>query len=67
MKCLVTSRERLNIQEEWGLLLEGLSFPEDEAHGPLGGYSTVQLFAQRARQFQMNFLLDGNEQAVLQI
>ena len=67
VKCLVTSRERLNIQEEWGLSLEGLSFPEEEAQELLESYSAVRLFAQRARQFQVNFSLEGNEQAVEQI
>ena len=67
VKCLVTSRERLNIQEEWGLSLEGLSFPEDDVQGSLESYSAVRLFAQRARQFQVNFSPEGNERAVQQI
>ena len=44
VKFLVTSRERLNVQEKWVLALEGLSFPQDEANTPLESYSAVQLF-----------------------
>ena len=32
IKFLVTSRERLNVQEEWGLPLEGLSFHNNKHH-----------------------------------
>jgi predicted ATPase/DNA-binding CsgD family transcriptional regulator len=64
VKFLVTSRERLNVLEEWVLPLEGLSFPEDDANSPLESYSAVQLFAQRARQVQVNFSLGDNAQAV---
>jgi predicted ATPase len=66
-KFLVTSRERLNVQEEWVLALEGLSFPKDETHASLEDYSAVQLFMQRARQIQVNFSLGENAQAVRQI
>jgi len=67
VKFLVTSRERLNLQEEWVLALDGLSFPENTALLPLESYSAVQLFAQRARQMQTNFLLDENAEAVRKI
>ncbi|MBZ0301236.1 MAG: AAA family ATPase, partial [Anaerolineae bacterium] len=67
IKFLVTSRERLNVLEEWVLLLEGLSFPDDRTNIPLESYSAVQLFTQRARQAQVNFSLDDNAQAVRQI
>jgi len=67
VKFLVTSRERLNIQEEWVLALEGLSFPEGEDSAPLESYSAIQLFAQRARQVQVNFSLSENDSAVRKI
>jgi predicted ATPase/DNA-binding XRE family transcriptional regulator len=46
---LVTSRERLNLQEEWVLPLEGL--PPDEA--------AIALFTERARQAGGDVPLDG--------
>ena len=64
VKFLVTSRERLNVQEEWVLTLEGLLYPEDRMAAPLENYSAVQLFAQRARQVQPNFSLSENAEAV---
>jgi len=67
VKFLVTSRERLNLQEEWVLALDGLSFPENKTDIPLESYSAVQLFAQRARQVQANFSLDENSDAVRKI
>ena len=67
VKFLVTSRERLNVLEEWGLPLEGLSFPEDETSAPLESYSAVKLFAQRARQVQVNFSLGDNALPVRRI
>ncbi|MHB8752772.1 MAG: LuxR C-terminal-related transcriptional regulator [Aggregatilineales bacterium] len=64
VKFLVTSRERLNVQEEWALVLDGLPFPTDDTNSPLESYSAVQLFVQRARQVQASFLLSENAEAV---
>ncbi len=67
VKLLVTSRERLNVQEEWVLALEGLPFPATQVSDRLETYSAVQLFAQRARQVQATFSLHENAQAVIAI
>lgn len=67
VKFLVTSRERLNIQEEWTLRVDGLNVPEDRATDPLETYSAVQLFAQRAKQAQANFSVSENANAVTAI
>ncbi|MHB8625602.1 MAG: LuxR C-terminal-related transcriptional regulator [Aggregatilineales bacterium] len=67
VKFLVTSRERLNVQEEWVLVLDGLPFPADDTNGPLESYSAVQLFVQRARQVQVGFSLAENAAAVTAI
>ncbi len=67
LKILATSRERLNLQEEWVSLLDGLSFPAESFAGSLEDYSAVQLFAQRARQVNTHFSLVENTQAVLSI
>jgi predicted ATPase/DNA-binding NarL/FixJ family response regulator len=64
VKILTTSRERLNMQEEWTLALEGLTFPGDRAAAGVEDYSAVQLFLQRARQVQSTFSLKENSEAV---
>jgi predicted ATPase len=74
---LVTSRERLNLREEWVYTVEGLTYPED---GPMDGlalsdalslskgvaegletFSAVNLFQQRARQAHRHFALSETE------
>ena len=67
VKLLVTSRERLNLQEEWVFALAGLHFPGEPADEALEEYSAVQLFVQRARQIQVNFSLSEHAQAVQRI
>ena len=67
VKLLVTSRERLNVREEWTLALRGLSFPEATADLALERYSAVQLFITRARQVQPIFSLAANAEAVQRI
>jgi len=51
---MVTSRERLNLREEWVYEVGGLAYPEAAAEG-LEQYSAVALFAQRARQSSRHF------------
>jgi predicted ATPase/transcriptional regulator with XRE-family HTH domain len=69
VKLLVTSRERLNLLEEWLLPLQGLRFPKDDlASDEVTDYSAVQLFVQRAQQVQPAFALSAAVQpAVLRI
>ena len=67
VKFLVTSRERLNVQEEWLLMLTGLRVPNGGDPEPLEDYSAVQLFGQRARQMQPSFQLSDNAEAVTTI
>jgi predicted ATPase/transcriptional regulator with XRE-family HTH domain len=69
VKLLVTSRERLNLLEEWLIPLQGLRFPSDDsATDAVAEYSAVQLFVQRAAQVQPGFMLTAAVQpAVLRI
>lgn len=67
VKILVTSRERLNIVEEWALTLTGLSYPAGDAGQPLETYSAVHLFARRARSVDHRFSLNENTEAVVAI
>ncbi len=50
IKLLVTSRESLNLQEEWVFEVRGLEFPETEQTEKLDEYAAVALFIQRARR-----------------
>jgi len=59
---LATSRERLNLQEEWVFDLQGLPVPpaatrESEAHEVLQQYSAVTLFVESARRAYTSFAL----------
>ena len=76
LKLLVTSREHLNLQEEWLYDLQGLAFPAatDQTSKVLETfevleerYSALQLFEQRARQIQANFDPDAEYPAVVRI
>lgn len=68
LKILVTSRERLHLQEEWLLSVQGLAFPtDDEGEIPQTCYSAVQLFWERARQIQADFDLATEYRAIVRI
>jgi predicted ATPase/DNA-binding SARP family transcriptional activator len=54
---LVTSRERLNLQEEWVYKVEGLSYPRNGAAEDVEGYSAIRLFQQSARRARQDFVL----------
>ncbi len=55
VRILVTSREPLNLQDEWLWQVKGLPFPNDENNVEFGDYDAVQLFAQRARRVRHDF------------
>ena len=61
VKLLITSREVLNLQEEWLFSVRGLHYPKIEDEEP-GAYSAVQLFIERARRVRGN-LAPADEQA----
>lgn len=50
LKILATSRETLNLQEEWVRQVAGLAYPHHDNGEPIEGYSAVQLFLERARR-----------------
>jgi predicted ATPase/DNA-binding CsgD family transcriptional regulator len=67
LKILATSREALNLQEEWVRQITGLSYPEREDGKPPEDYSAVQLFLDRARRIRGDFTLAEDEQGVIAI
>jgi len=54
---LITSRVRVNLQEEWVYVVEGLTYPKDQAAQEIESYSAVELFVQCARRVQRKFTL----------
>lgn len=57
VKILVTSRERLNLQQEHLFRVEGMDFPDWETPEDAAEYSAVKLFLQSARRVQPGFVL----------
>jgi predicted ATPase len=67
IKLLVTSREVLNLQEEWRYPVRGLHYPgTDDADQP-ESYSAVQLFVERARQVSSDLSLAHEQMAVVRV
>jgi len=67
LKLLVTSREALNLYEEWLLAVEGLAIPPEESTVAAETFDAVSLFQQRARRVDLSFSLAQNETAVIDI
>ncbi len=58
VELLTTSRERLNVQSEWVLDVDGLGLAEGN-----GGSGALRLFVERAVQAKPGFALDEEERA----
>ncbi len=73
LRLLVTSRERLLLQQEWLFNIDGLPFPDVSASEPAegteasGNYAAVDLFVQTARRNRPNFELSAEITPVLQL
>jgi predicted ATPase/DNA-binding SARP family transcriptional activator len=69
LKLLVTSRTRLNLQEEWLVDVPGLNVPSmDTPHELLATYSAAALFVQQARRVQAGFTLsEAERESVIRI
>jgi predicted ATPase/DNA-binding SARP family transcriptional activator/Tfp pilus assembly protein PilF len=62
LTLLVTSRERLNLEEEWLLHVQGLSYPADiSSLEKASAHDAVQLFVRRAQRVQPSFTLTEEE------
>lgn len=67
VKILITSRERLNLQEEWVYDLHGLPLPAQD-QSDWQENSSVALFLQMARKAQSNFSVnETNRSAIINI
>jgi serine/threonine protein kinase/tetratricopeptide (TPR) repeat protein/DNA-binding XRE family transcriptional regulator len=60
VQIVVTSRERLQLQEEQVYPIEGLAFPEEGVE-EVAGYTAVQLFLQTAQRIQPDFALQADD------
>ncbi|GCE31254.1 hypothetical protein KDA_67380 [Dictyobacter alpinus] len=67
IKILVTSRETLNVQEEWVRQVSGLAYPEPGEDIQGKDYSAIHLFLDRARQIGGNFDLEKDWQSMVEI
>jgi predicted ATPase/class 3 adenylate cyclase len=61
VKLLVTSRERLNLQEEWVFEVGGMDYPKNGDDAAVEEFSALSLFVERARQADPDFALTTNE------
>ncbi len=64
---LVTSREVLNLQEEWVFPVHGLSFPESRQAEDAQDHEAVALFAEWARRVRPDFSLSDEQAGVVHI
>lgn len=67
VKLLVTSREVLNLREEWIYPVHGLEVPPGARMGDIAHYSAVQLFVERARRVRRDFALEHDTANVARI
>jgi predicted ATPase/DNA-binding SARP family transcriptional activator len=63
LKLLVTSRESLNLSEEWRFPMGGLSYPEQKSVSLEESqyFDAVRLFVQRVKQVQPGFVLSQDD------
>lgn len=63
LKLLVTSRERLNLEEEWVMTLEGLSVPSQDTRTfeEAQRFEALNLFVQRAKRARLDFTLSQDD------
>ncbi|MFN2189346.1 MAG: ATP-binding protein [Candidatus Promineifilaceae bacterium] len=67
-RLMVTSRERLNLREEWTYPMSGLRYPTNGNGAGVETYSSLALFTERARQVEPHFnITTDNVQAVSRI
>ena len=66
LRLLVTSREALNLREEWRYPLAGLAVPTEETDDPEHA-EAVRLFVERAQQVRRDFSLATEREEVVRL
>jgi len=61
LKLMVTSRERLNLREEWICDVGGMGFPTNGDGRGVQGYSALELFQERAMHVKPDFHITEGE------
>jgi predicted ATPase/DNA-binding SARP family transcriptional activator len=61
VKMVVTSRERLNLHEEWVYELQGLAYPAADAAADIELYSAITLFVNSAKRLRPDFRLQPDD------
>ena len=70
LKVLATSREILNLQEEWLYQVKGMHYPTSsvsEAGNGLENYSAVRLFIQCAQRARPDFSSQSDGRAIMRL
>src|SRR5260221_8105078 len=66
-KLLITSREVLNLQEEWVRQIKGMPLPGEDVSENIEGYGAIQLFVDRAVRARGDFYLRNEQVQVIRI
>ena len=66
IRLLVTSRETLNLREEWLFPVGGMDYPDNRSTN-ITDFSAVQLFLEHARRVRHNFAIEQELNHVIQI
>ncbi len=67
IKLLVTSREVLNLIEEWVYPVSGLSTPTEEDTDDIESFGATRLFIDRARRIQKDFSASDDKKWIIKI
>jgi predicted ATPase/DNA-binding CsgD family transcriptional regulator len=67
LKVLVTSREALNLRDEWLYLVSGLGYPQAAETQALSDYPAIQLFVDRACRVRNDFSLASEYPGIVRI
>ena len=66
IKLLVTSREVLNVRQEWLYHVKGMNYPDINATN-IEDYDAIQLFIERARRLRRDFSVDRERSNLIRI
>jgi predicted ATPase/DNA-binding SARP family transcriptional activator/uncharacterized protein HemY len=65
LKLLITTREALNIQEEYIFDVQGLAYPETDELEKSDDFDAITLFVQRARRVSSTFTLTAENRSAI--